>query len=139
MKSDVPWVTLVWSLYGNTIPHAQSTRGSFWWWDIFNLVDDYKSITHCNVGRRDTILFWKDLWSNGDLLCDQFPWLFSFALNEDVSVAALCSTTDLASCFALPLLVEAFSEFQQVSQLLLDTPIDATLLDQRIFAWGSSH
>jgi hypothetical protein len=31
MKENVPWVRLVWSLYGNTVPHAQTKRGSFWW------------------------------------------------------------------------------------------------------------
>jgi hypothetical protein len=31
MKEDIPWVKLVWSLYGNGVPHAQPKKGSFWW------------------------------------------------------------------------------------------------------------
>jgi hypothetical protein len=30
MKADTPWVKLIWSLYGNSVPHAKSKRGSFW-------------------------------------------------------------------------------------------------------------
>jgi hypothetical protein len=30
-KADVPWVHLVWALYGDNVPHASSKRGSFWW------------------------------------------------------------------------------------------------------------
>jgi hypothetical protein len=41
-------------------------------------------------------------------MCDQFPRLFSFALEEDTSVADLAITTDLSSLFALPLSVQAF-------------------------------
>ena len=30
-KKDVPWVKLIWSLYTDDPPQAQSVRGSFWW------------------------------------------------------------------------------------------------------------
>jgi hypothetical protein len=59
-KADVPWVHLVWSLYGEEVPHAKSKRGSFWWGDIFSLVDDYRSISQCKLGNGSTVLFWKD-------------------------------------------------------------------------------
>src|SRR5438128_7801816 len=49
-KSNVPWVKLVWSLYSEGVPHAQSRRGSFWWRDIFSFVGDYRSVTQCSVG-----------------------------------------------------------------------------------------
>jgi hypothetical protein len=107
-KADVPWVKLVWSLYGDQVPHAQSRRGSFWWRDIFSLVSDYRSVSHCKVGDGKSILFWKDFWLNEEVLCDKFPRLFSYVLEEDVSVADLARTEDLISFFALPLSVEAY-------------------------------
>jgi hypothetical protein len=111
MRENVPWVKLVWSLYGNRVPHAQTRRGSFWWRDIFSLVEDYRSITKCSLGNGNSILFWKDFWMQGELLCDKFPRLFSYVLNEDMSVAEMSLVRDLRSCFSLPLLVEAYAEF----------------------------
>ena len=59
-KEKIPWVDLVWSLYSTAVPHAQTVKGSFWWRDIFSLVDKYRSITSCTVGNGSSILFWKD-------------------------------------------------------------------------------
>jgi hypothetical protein len=76
--AEVPWVKLVWSLYSSDIaPHAQSRRGSFWWHDVFNLVDTYRSITLSKIGDAMSTLFWKDFWHFDKLLCEQFPRLFS--------------------------------------------------------------
>jgi hypothetical protein len=138
MRENVPWVKLVWSLYGNRVPHAQSRRGCFWWRDIFSLVEDYRSITKCAVGNGTSILFWKDFWLEGELLCDKYPRLYSYAINEDMSVADMSLVPDIRSCFALPLSVEAYSEFQEVSHLITDHPIDATAPDRRVFVWGNS-
>jgi hypothetical protein len=102
MKERVPWVHLVWSLYGDGVPHAQSKRGSFWWRDIFGLVDEYRAITQCSIGDETTILFLKDFWINGELLCDKFPRLYSFVLDEDVSVAKMHTSEDLFSQFVTP-------------------------------------
>ena len=138
-KADVPWVKLVWSLYGDSVPHAKSKRGSFWWWDIFSLVDKYRSISICKVGNGASVLFWKDFWIKDALLCDRFPRLFSFALNEDISIASISSVTELSSCFALPLSVEAFDELNQVSRILEETQIIPTATDQRHFVWGKKY
>jgi hypothetical protein len=60
-KMDLPWVKLVRSLYSpNAAPHAQTRRGSFWWRDVFSLIDIYMSITLCKIGGGGTVLFWKD-------------------------------------------------------------------------------
>jgi hypothetical protein len=84
-KADIPWVKLVWSLYSsNSVPHAQTTRGSFWWRDIFKLSNIYRSITSTTVASGDTVLFWKDFWNSDGLLCDRYPRLFSYSLNEDI-------------------------------------------------------
>jgi hypothetical protein len=123
-RADVPWVKLVWALYGDNIPHTKSRRGSFWWKDIFSLVDDYRSISLCKIGNGSSVLFWKDFWVNGELMCDKYPRLFSYAQNEDISVASLVLSEDISSCFALPLSVEAFQELQE---------------DQRVFVWGEKY
>jgi hypothetical protein len=36
--ADTPWVKLGWSLYGDSVPHTKTGKGSFWWRDIFSLV-----------------------------------------------------------------------------------------------------
>jgi hypothetical protein len=64
------------------------------------------------------LFFWKDFWTNGQKLCEQFPRLFSFTLNEDVTVSDLALPTDLSSYFALPLSVEAHEEYMQIQQIL---------------------
>jgi hypothetical protein len=82
-KEDVPWVKLVWSLSlysAEAAPHAQKRRGSFWWRDVFSLVEIYR-------GDGRSTLFWKDFWQSKGLLSDRFPRLFSYTLNEDITVA----------------------------------------------------
>jgi hypothetical protein len=91
--ADTPWVKLVWSLYGDSVPHTKTGKGSFWWRDI----------SRGTIGNGTSILFWKDFWQEGTLLCDKFPRLFSFALDEDISVADLFSAGDMTSKFFLPL------------------------------------
>jgi hypothetical protein len=138
-KVDVTWVKLVWSLYDQGAPHAQSPRGSFWWRDIFSLVNDYRSITTIQIGNGQSSLFWKDFWSNGHNLCDQFPQLYSFALNEDVTVADMAIVPDLSSFFALPMSVEAHDELMQV-HVLLDGILQVDgHEDIRSFVWGGDR
>jgi hypothetical protein len=61
-EADIPWVKLVWDLYGDNVPHAQSKRVLFWWRDIFKLVNEYRSITTCSVRSGTSVHFWKDFW-----------------------------------------------------------------------------
>jgi hypothetical protein len=138
-KADVPWVKLVWSLYGDSVPHTKSRRGSFWWRDIFSLADDYRSVSQCKVGSGTSVLFWKDFWVNGELLCDKFPRLFSYALDEDASVASLALADDRFSAFSLPLSAEAFEEFQHLSSILDATQIMSMATDRRVFVWGEKY
>jgi hypothetical protein len=102
------------------------------------LVEDYRSVTQCSVGSGTSVLFWKDFWREGELLCDKFHRLFSYVLNEDMSVAKISMIQNLISCFVLPLSVEAYDKFQQVSQLIADHLTDSSAQDQRVFVWGSS-
>jgi hypothetical protein len=102
-KEDVPWVSLVWSLYAPGAPHAQSSRGSFWWKDVFSLVNEYRSITRSQIGDGSSTLFWKDFWHNEVNLCDAFPRLFSFAIHEDVTVADVANMEERSLLFHLSL------------------------------------
>jgi hypothetical protein len=138
-KADAPWVQLVRNLYGDRVPHSQAKKGSFWWRDIFSLVDDYQSVTQCSIGEGTTVLFWKDFWSSGELLCDKFPRLFSYVIDEDISVASIHASTDFSSHFSLRLSNEAYQEFQHVSQLLIEVPLSNNTIDQKKFAWGGSN
>jgi hypothetical protein len=97
-KEDILWVKLIWSMYApGSAPHAQSRRGSFWCRDEFSLVDTYRSICSCNIGSGETVLFWKDFWHGNELLCNQFPRLYSFGLNLDDTVADIAMSTDIFS------------------------------------------
>jgi hypothetical protein len=106
--ADTPWVKLVWSLYGDNVPHTKTGKGSFWWKDIFSLVGEYRSISRSKIGNGNSVLFWKDFWQEGTLLCDRYPRLFSFALDEYITVVALLSADDMTSQFYLPLSIEGF-------------------------------
>jgi hypothetical protein len=139
-KADIPWVKLVWSLYSpDSPPHAQSKRGSFWWRDVFSLVHIYRSITSAIVATGDSVLFWKDYWCTDRLLCDDYPRLFSFSINEDSSVADMRLTTDLFESFVLPISVEANDELLQVQQIIQNISGDQTQNDTRTFVWGNSY
>jgi hypothetical protein len=133
-------VKLVWSLYSNTVPpHAQSKRGSFWWRDIFNLIDIYRGITSSQIGNGDIVLFWKDHWNTDQLLCDRFPRLFSFALNEDTSVAQFIRSEDQFQFFALPLSVQAYEELSALLNITREIHSDPSSLDERTFYWSSTQ
>jgi hypothetical protein len=141
-KADIPWVNLVWSLYATDVPpHAQSKRGSFWWRDVFSLVNTYRSISNSVIGDGTTTLFWKDFWNSGTntetLMSDAFPRLFSYTLNEDISVADFIGSTIHFNLFALPLSVQAFDELNEVQDLLQHTITNESSNDTRIFSWGS--
>jgi hypothetical protein len=94
------------------------------------------SNTQAPIGDGSTVLFWKDFWSHDQLLCDKFPRLFSYVLDEDCSVASVLLEENFSSCFVLPLSVEAYEEMQQVSELLAHTHVDQARIDQRKFVWG---
>jgi hypothetical protein len=69
------------------------------------------------AGSRETIMFWKDLW-NGHLLQNQFPHLFSFSINKDITLHSVLNQETLQDIFQLPLSEEAYSEFCDLEILL---------------------
>lgn len=99
-KADVPWVMLIWHKYYEDMPpHAKPRCGSFWWRDIFSLMDVYTGITTCVPGARDTILPRKDLWGTEGLMQDSYRCLFSFAREEDISLPSSWLTLNLIRIF----------------------------------------
>jgi hypothetical protein len=80
------------------------------WHRALDFVGPALSVSQCQVASGTYVLFWKDDWSNGELICHKFPRLYSYALDEDISVADLAHVEDLNNYFALPMLVEAFQE-----------------------------
>jgi hypothetical protein len=41
-KADIPWVSLIWTTYySESVPYATKLCGSFWWRDVFKLVEDF--------------------------------------------------------------------------------------------------
>jgi hypothetical protein len=51
----------------------------------------------------------------------------------------LALSNDLWSCFALPLLVEAFQGFQELNVIISDTHLVARAVDKREFVWGRKY
>jgi hypothetical protein len=118
-KVDIPWVKLVWSLYSpDSPPHTQIKRGSFWWRDVFGLINTYRSVSSVVIGDGTSTNFWKDFWNSKKgsemLLCNEYPRLFSYSLNEDISVAQFLGNNTPINLFALPLSVQAFEELNEI-------------------------
>jgi hypothetical protein len=75
----------------------------------------------------------------GTLLCNAYPRLFSYALNEDLSVADFVGHQTPTSLFALPLSVQAFEEFNDTQAWVRELQIDTSLNDTRSFCWGNNQ
>jgi hypothetical protein len=85
-KIDTPWVHLLWNTYYNgRIPHAMDHVGSFWWKDVCKLMPTFRGFAIFSVRDGLSTLFWKDVWLS-DVISEQFPRAFSYAVDTDVSV-----------------------------------------------------
>lgn len=139
-KVDVPWVMMIWhKYYEDTPPHAKPRCGSFWWRDTFSLINIYRGITTCLPGAGDTILLWKDLWDNDGLLQDTFRRLFSFAKEEDISLAQFIADPEPHHHFHLPLSVQAREELDEMNVKLGNTTLDQMQADEWILCWGDAN
>jgi hypothetical protein len=117
-NSDIPWVKLVWhAYYQDTIPHAENLCGSFWWRDVIKQVDNFRGAAQVKIGRDNTFLFWSDNWTVNNLstpMMIRFPWLFSYALEENMSAANVYAANDPSELFRRPIYVQAFQELEQL-------------------------
>jgi hypothetical protein len=84
---------------------------------VLKLVDWFRGIAKCKVGNETTVLFWEDVW-NDHLLQQRFPRLYSFAKNKNIYVAQFLMNNHIDTQFLLPLLDQAFQEYQQMQQLI---------------------
>jgi hypothetical protein len=115
---STPWVQLIWdSYYYETVPHAVTLAGSFWWKSIIKLSDQYRLLTKCAVGNGSSILFWSDLWGD-QIFAGQFDRLFSFAKDKLQSIKDFMGADSLLQNFHLPLSIEAHDELIQLQDLL---------------------
>jgi hypothetical protein len=101
-------------------------------------VGNYRSISQCTIGDGTSVLFWKDFWHGKETLNGKFPRLFSYARDEDITVAKFAST-DISSCFALPPSVEAFQEYQLIMETVSGMQIQSDVIDRRTFVWGNKY
>lgn len=84
--------------------------GYFWWKSILKLLPEFKSFASCSLGQGTFTLFWYDKWNNTPLL-EQFPELYSFAINDLTSVHQVVNSASLEDLFPRPLTVQAFGQF----------------------------
>ena len=133
-KEDIPWVQLVWRYYPEGVPQSKNLCGSFWWRDIMKLAPIYQGLCTVKIGSGDTALFWMDKWK-GEPLQTIFPRLFSFALEDKISVKQMLSSEDRTVLFALPLSQQAFEEFLGLQTLLADVTLTANSKDEWKTIW----
>jgi hypothetical protein len=128
-KEDIPWVYMVWRYYPSCVPHASNFCDSFWWRDIIKLVESYRSICIINGKSGDTALLWFDSWNGLDLHTD-FPRLFSFALDNTISVREVFQQEDISQLFYLPLSQKVFEELEQLQLIIASIELDSDGKDE---------
>lgn len=61
--ADIPWVYLTWTkLYSNTQtpPHARGPAGSFWSKDFLKLIENFRNLTTCSLGKNCSMSYFLD-------------------------------------------------------------------------------
>ena len=80
----------------------------------------------------DSVLFWFDAWvflGSSTPLSERFPRLFSFAIDDKVSVRDVLNTLDMSELFHLPLSLEAMEEMITVQNGSAHMEIDESIND----------
>ena len=89
-KADIPWVSLIWNTYyDGVVPHGTVLCGSYWWRDILKLNEVFRLYSEVTINMGDSVLLWFDAWvflGSSVPLRERFPRLFSFAIDDKVSV-----------------------------------------------------
>ena len=110
--------------------------GSFWWRDVFLLMDIYRGITTCVPRAGDTILLWKDIWIDDEPLSNKLPHLFSFTKEEDISVMQFQDRPQPSENFYLPLSAEALQELTYLQNHMNDLYLEPMVAGEWITCWG---
>lgn len=100
------------------------------------LNDQYKGIAAVQVGDGSTIYFWQDLW-NGNIPIHQYPELYSFAKNSDLSLRTVWLAPNILDLFYLPLSEQAFMQIQNLYEVLESLNLE-TGQDLWTCIWGSA-
>jgi hypothetical protein len=116
-REDLPWVKLVWNYYPEGVPHVSKLCGSFWWRDVMKLSELYRSVTSVNIKDGATTLFWADKW-NGVCPQERFPRLYSYTVNQTISVKEALLLTDINVLFERPLSQQAATELVDLQALI---------------------
>ena len=90
------------------------------------LMDKFREVSTVKPGLGDSVMFWHDKWTfmgDSEELSRKFPRLYSFALNDKISVAKVFQVDDMLSLFYLPLSEQAAVELQVIQQAMLDEPL----------------
>jgi hypothetical protein len=82
-------------------------------------LSDYKGLAKCSIGTGSSVMLWTYSWSDVPLNL-QFSHLYSFTVNETVSLHQAKSLEHLSDLFHLPLSNEAFAQFQVLQEVLLN-------------------
>ena len=140
-KNDTPWVMIIWDAYysDGIPPHAKPSTGFFWWRGVFSLMDVYRGITTCVPAAGDTVLLWKDVWLGEQPLMNIHEHLFSFATNEDISLAQFYNNSLLEDNFMLPLSLEARTELDNLQATLAGILLAQMATDEWILCWGTQN
>jgi hypothetical protein len=137
-KADIPWVNLVWEKYysNGRLPN-HTKKGSFWWKDILKLLQKFKGMATVNIQNGESCLLWDDLWL-GRIPRTEFPELYSFTKKPYMSLAEAKISQSLIGTFHLPLSVEAYEQFLQLQDLILQCN-QTEEEDTWSYIWGTAE
>lgn len=95
-QQDIPWVNLVWSTYYNNVeaPHAARRKA------LAKIMWPIQRGSSMYSRRWKTVLSWSNLW-NGHILQNNFPRLYSYAKNKQVSVVHFFLNSSIEEQFHL--------------------------------------
>jgi hypothetical protein len=138
-REDIPWANLIWTThyYGGRVPHGSPETCSFWWKDVFRLVDYFRG--HVVPWARDgrTILLLHDVWNNISPRFT-FPCLFSFARKKDCSIQEFLANMDLEHNFHTPLSPHAAQEYHVFHELVSNLQNSRVDKDKWTYPWSNS-
>jgi hypothetical protein len=102
------------------------------------LSDLYRSVTSVIIKDGSTTLFWADKW-NGICPQDKFPRLYSFSLNQTLSVKEALLTPDINDMFERPLSSQAAMELLELQNLIQDVVLQPNGKDEWRTIWKDSN
>jgi hypothetical protein len=104
---------------------------------MLKLLDTFKGIAQAHFGSGESILFWQDMW-NGSILQHDYPQLYSFTKNNQVSLKSVLHLESLEDHFHLPLSVKAFTQFCELD-IILQSLQGNNEKDTWTYIWGNGQ